>query len=65
MTPFDQWDYDGITREHAGRPEVDGKKRKVLIHFRPHGFAYVLDRTRRHAAARQQVRSLPLGEKID
>ena len=44
MTPFDQWDYDGINENMLEDLTVDGKPRKVLIHFDRNGFAYVLDR---------------------
>jgi PQQ-dependent dehydrogenase (methanol/ethanol family) len=45
MTPFDQWDYDGINENMLEDATVDGKPRKILIHFDRNGFAYVLDRT--------------------
>jgi lanthanide-dependent methanol dehydrogenase len=45
MTPFDQWDYDGVNENMLTDMDVDGKKRKVLTHFDRNGFAYVLDRT--------------------
>jgi PQQ-dependent dehydrogenase (methanol/ethanol family) len=45
MTPFDQWDYDGINENMLEDLTVDGKARKVLIHFDRNGFAYVVDRT--------------------
>ena len=45
MTPFDQWDYDGINENMLTDMNVDGKKVKALTHFDRNGFAYVLDRT--------------------
>jgi PQQ-dependent dehydrogenase (methanol/ethanol family) len=45
MTPFDQWDYDGVNEVVLVDMEVDGKMRKSLVHFDRNGFAYVLDRT--------------------
>ena len=45
MTPFDQWDYDGINEVVLVDMNVDGKDRKTLVHFDRNGFAYVLDRT--------------------
>lgn len=45
MTPFDQWDYDGVNENMLEDLTIDGKPRKVLIHFDRNGFAYVLDRT--------------------
>ena len=45
MTPFDQWDYDGINENFLTDMDIDGKKVKALTHFDRNGFAYVLDRT--------------------
>ncbi len=46
MTPFDQWDYDGINEMIlVDMPNVDGKPRKALVHFDRNGFVFVLDRT--------------------
>jgi PQQ-dependent dehydrogenase (methanol/ethanol family) len=45
MTPFDQWDYDGVNEVVLVDMNVDGKMRKTLVHFDRNGFAYVLDRT--------------------
>jgi PQQ-dependent dehydrogenase (methanol/ethanol family) len=45
MTPFDQWDYDGINENILTDMEIDGKKVKALTHFDRNGFAYVMDRT--------------------
>jgi len=45
MTPFDEWDYDGINEMILAEQEVGGKKRKTLVHFDRNGFAYTLDRT--------------------
>jgi len=44
MTPFDQWDYDGVNENILVNMDVDGKPRKTLVHFDRNGFAYVLDR---------------------
>lgn len=44
MTPFDQWDYDGINENMLVDWTIDGKPRKALVHFDRNGFAYVLDR---------------------
>ena len=45
MTPFDQWDYDGVNENMLTDIEIDGKTVKALTHFDRNGFAYVLDRT--------------------
>jgi PQQ-dependent dehydrogenase (methanol/ethanol family) len=45
MTPWDQWDYDGINEMILADVKVHGKPTKALVHFDRNGFAYVLDRT--------------------
>ncbi len=44
MTPFDEWDYDGINENILADIDVGGKKRKALVHFDRNGLAYTLDR---------------------
>jgi lanthanide-dependent methanol dehydrogenase len=44
MTPFDEWDYDGINEPILADIDVKGEKRKVEVHFDRNGFAYTLDR---------------------
>ena len=34
MTPFDQWDYDGINENILTDMDVDGKKHKIADPFR-------------------------------
>jgi PQQ-dependent dehydrogenase (methanol/ethanol family) len=45
MTPFDEWDYDGINEMIlVDDMEVKGKKHNVLVHFDRNGFGYTVDR---------------------
>ncbi len=44
MTPFDEWDYDGINEPILANIKVGGADRKVRVHFDRNGFAYTLDR---------------------
>ena len=44
MTPFDEWDYDGINEMPLAEIDVGGKKRNVLVHFDRNGLGYTLDR---------------------
>jgi len=44
MTPHDQWDYDGVNEMVLVDKKIDGKMRKLLVHFDRNGFAYTLDR---------------------
>jgi len=44
MTPFDEWDYDGINESILVDMKVGGADRKVLVHFDRNGFGYTIDR---------------------
>ncbi len=44
MTPHDEWDYDGVNEMILVDMKVNGKNRKVLVHFDRNGFGYTLDR---------------------
>jgi lanthanide-dependent methanol dehydrogenase len=44
MTPFDEWDFDGINEMILADINVRGKPTKALVHFDRNGFAYTLDR---------------------
>ena len=45
MTPFDEWDYDGINEMIlVDDMDVNGAKHNVLVHFDRNGLGYTLDR---------------------
>jgi lanthanide-dependent methanol dehydrogenase len=44
MTPYDEWDFDGINEMILADISVRGQNRKVLVHFDRNGFGYTLDR---------------------
>ncbi|GJM02251.1 MAG: methanol dehydrogenase [Rhodomicrobium sp.] len=44
MTPHDEWDYDGINEMILANQKIDGKMRKILVHFDRNGFGYTMDR---------------------
>jgi PQQ-dependent dehydrogenase (methanol/ethanol family) len=44
MTPYDEWDFDGINEMVLADIDVKGKPTKALVHFDRNGFAYTLDR---------------------
>ncbi|SFV38595.1 methanol/ethanol family PQQ-dependent dehydrogenase [Hyphomicrobium facile] len=44
MTPFDEWDYDGINEPILAELDFDGTKRKTATHFDRNGFGYTWDR---------------------
>ncbi|MEK6212080.1 MAG: methanol/ethanol family PQQ-dependent dehydrogenase [Pseudomonadota bacterium] len=45
MTPYDEWDFDGINEMILADIPVKGKMTKALVHFDRNGFGYTLDRT--------------------
>jgi PQQ-dependent dehydrogenase (methanol/ethanol family) len=65
MTPFDQWDYDGINENMLTEMDIDGKKVKALTHFDRNGFAYVLDRTDGTLLRANKYVTVDWAEKID
>jgi PQQ-dependent dehydrogenase (methanol/ethanol family) len=44
MTPFDEWDFDGVNEMILADINVKGKPTKALVHFDRNGFGYTLDR---------------------
>jgi alcohol dehydrogenase (cytochrome c) len=44
FTPHDQWDYDGVNENLLADVQIDGRTRKVLIHFDRNAYAYTIDR---------------------
>jgi PQQ-dependent dehydrogenase (methanol/ethanol family) len=65
MTPFDQWDYDGVNENILVDMDVDGKKRKTLVHFDRNGFAYVLDRADGTLLRANKYVTVDWAEKVD
>jgi len=65
MTPFDQWDYDGINEPVLVDIPIDGKTRKALVHFDRNGFAYVLDRTDGTLLRANKFVTVNWAEKVD
>ncbi len=45
MTPYDEWDFDGVNEMILADIDVKGKPTKALVHFDRNGFGYTLDRT--------------------
>jgi PQQ-dependent dehydrogenase (methanol/ethanol family) len=44
MTPFDEWDFDGVNEMILADINVKGQPRKALVHFDRNGIGYTLDR---------------------
>ncbi len=66
MTPFDQWDYDGVNEDYlVDMPNVDGKPLKALVHFDRNGFAYVLNRVTGELVRAHKYVTVNWAEKVD
>ena len=65
MTPFDQWDYDGVNEPILVDLKIDGKMHKALVHFDRNGFAYVLDRTDGTLLEAHKYVTVNWAEKVD
>jgi len=44
-TPHDEWDYDGVNESILMDLPMNGRVRKVLVHFDRNAYAYTIDRT--------------------
>jgi PQQ-dependent dehydrogenase (methanol/ethanol family) len=44
MTPYDEWDYDGINEIILSEEKIKGKMRKTAVHLDRNGFGYTIDR---------------------
>ena len=56
MTPFDEWDFDGINEMILADIDVKGKPTKALVHFDRNGFALHAGPRHRRAAGGREVR---------
>ncbi len=65
MTPFDQWDYDGVNEPILDNMKINGRERKTLVHFDRNGFVYVLDRTNGTLLEAHKYVTVNWAEKID
>jgi lanthanide-dependent methanol dehydrogenase len=65
MTPFDQWDYDGVNEPILVDMKINGRERKTLVHFDRNGFVYVLDRTNGTLLEAHKYVTVNWAEKVD
>lgn len=66
MTPFDQWDYDGVNENLLVEMDIDGEKnRPVLVHFDRNGFVYVHDRRDGTLLRAHKFVTVDWAEKVD
>jgi len=65
MTPFDQWDYDGVNENILTDMDIDGKKVKALTHFDRNGFVYVMNREDGTLLCAHKYVTVDWAEKVD
>jgi PQQ-dependent dehydrogenase (methanol/ethanol family) len=65
MTPFDQWDYDGVNEPILVDMKIGGRTHKALVHFDRNGFVYVLDRTDGTLLEAHKYVTVNWAEKVD
>ena len=63
MTPFDEWDYDGINEPILAELDFGGTKRKTATHFDRNGFGYTWDRVTGELLVAQKYD--PAGQLVD
>jgi lanthanide-dependent methanol dehydrogenase len=65
FTPHDNWDYDSNAEMILADLTINGKPRKVLVHFDKNGFAYTIDRTNGEVLVAEPFVSLNWAKRID
>jgi PQQ-dependent dehydrogenase (methanol/ethanol family) len=65
FTPHDNWDYDSNAEMILADLTVQGKPRKVLVHFDKNGFAYTIDRGTGEVLVAEPFVSLNWAKRID
>jgi PQQ-dependent dehydrogenase (methanol/ethanol family) len=65
FTPHDNWDYDSNAENILAELKIDGRARKVLVHFDKNGFAYVLDRATGKVLVAEKYVDVNWAERID
>src|SRR3989475_10744423 len=65
FTPHDSWDYDATSEMILADLSVNGRPRKVLVHFDKNGFAYTLDRATGEVLVAQPFVDLNWAKRVD
>jgi lanthanide-dependent methanol dehydrogenase len=65
FTPHDNWDYDSNAEMILADLTIQGRRRKVLVHFDKNGFAYTIDRTTGEVLVAEPFVSLNWAKRID
>jgi len=65
FTPNDNWDYDANAENILAELTIDGRERRVLVHFDKNGFAYTLDRATGEVLVAEPYVHVNWAERID
>jgi PQQ-dependent dehydrogenase (methanol/ethanol family) len=65
FTPHDNWDYDSNAEMILADLTIQGRPRKVLVHFDKNGFAYTIDRTNGEVLVAEPFVSLNWAKRVD
>lgn len=65
FTPSDNWDYDSTQEMILTELVLDGKHRKVLVHFDKNGFVYILDRATGEVLSAEAYVPLNWAKRVD
>ncbi len=65
FTPHDNWDYDSNAEMLLADVTIQGRPRKVLVHFDKNGFAYTIDRTTGEVLVAEPFVSLNWAKRVD
>src|SRR3989449_2246273 len=64
FTPHDSWDYDAASEMILADLTVNGRPRKVLVHFDKNGFAYTIDRATGEVLVRSEEHTSELQSRL-
>ncbi|HME40653.1 MAG TPA: PQQ-dependent dehydrogenase, methanol/ethanol family [Steroidobacteraceae bacterium] len=64
-TPGDAWDYDSATDMTLATLNVQGLKRRVLLHAAKNGFFYVIDRDNGRLISAEKLGTVTWAERVD
>jgi lanthanide-dependent methanol dehydrogenase len=65
FTPHENWDYDSNAEMILADLTVQGRHRRVLVHFDKNGFAYTIDRTNGEVLVAQPFVKVTWAKRID
>jgi alcohol dehydrogenase (cytochrome c) len=65
FTPHDCWDYDSNAEMILADLAINGRRRRVLVHFDKNGFAYTLDRANGEVLVAEPFTNVTWAKRID